>query len=83
MFHLIGRDSPSPHPWSPSYNRRDNRRHSPTRYPEYPSDPSRLPHYRSRVGSPPPRLRGSDRLDQRNLLPDLPQRRPRGISDVR
>ncbi|KAI0279332.1 hypothetical protein BC826DRAFT_593584 [Russula brevipes] len=65
-----------------SYNRRDDRRHSPTRYPEYPSNPSRLPHYRSRVESPPPRLRGSDRLDQRDPLPDLPQRHPGGVSDA-
>jgi hypothetical protein len=85
MFHLIGRNSPSPRPRSrsPPYNRRDDRRHSPTRYPEYPSDPSRLPHYRGRVESPPLRLRGPDRLDRRDTPPDLPQRRPRGISDAR
>ncbi|KAI0284850.1 hypothetical protein BC826DRAFT_1179196 [Russula brevipes] len=31
---FIGRNSPSPHPRSPSYNRRDDRRNSPTRYPD-------------------------------------------------
>ena len=84
MFHLIGRNSPSPRPRSrtPPYNGRDDRRHSPPRYQEYPSDSSRLPPYRGRADSPPPRSRGPDRIVQRDTPPDLPQRRPRGISDA-
>jgi len=84
MFHLIGRNSPSPRPRSrsPPYNRRDDRRHSPPRYQEYPSDSSRLPPYRGRADSPPPRPRSPDRIVRRNTPPDLPQRRPRGISDA-
>jgi hypothetical protein len=84
IFHLIGRNSPSPRPRSrsPPYNRRDDRRHSPPRYQEYLSDTSRQPHHRGRAESPPQRLRGPNRLDRRDTPPDLPQRRPRGISDV-
>ncbi len=83
MFHLIGRNSPSPRPRSrsPSYNRRDDRRHSPPRYQEYLSDTSRHP-YRGRAESPPQRFRSPSRLDRRDTPPDLPQRRPRGPSDV-
>ncbi|KAH9988799.1 hypothetical protein BJV74DRAFT_460805 [Russula compacta] len=73
----LRRNSPSP-----PYNLRDDRRHSPPRYREYPSDSSRLPHYRGRAESPPQRLRGPDRLDRRDTPPDLPHRRPRGISDA-
>src|SRR5712671_1746117 len=84
MFHLIGRNSPSPRlrSRSPPPNRRDDRQHSPPRYQEYSSDSSRLPPYRGRAETPPPRLRGPDRLDRRDTPPDVPQRRPRGISDA-
>jgi hypothetical protein len=83
MFHLIGRNSPSrSRSRSPPYNRRDDRRHSPPRNQEYLSDTSRQPHPRGRAESPPPRFRGPNRLDRRDTPPDLPQRRPRGISDV-
>jgi hypothetical protein len=83
MFHLIGRNSPSPRPRSrsPLYNGRDDRRHSPPRYQEYLSDTSRHP-YRGRAESPPQRFRDPNKLDRRDTPPDLPQRRPRGISDV-
>ena len=84
IFHLIGRNSPSPRPRSrtPPYNRRDDRRQSPPRYQEYPPDSSRLPPYRGRADSPPPRTRAPDRIVQRDTPSDLPQRRPRGISDA-
>lgn len=84
MFHLIGRNSPSPRPRSrsPPYNRRDDRRHSPPRYQEYLSDASRHPPYRGRAESSPQRVRDPDRLDRRDTPPDLPQRRPRGVSDA-
>ena len=84
MFHLIGRNSPPPRPRSrsPPYNRRDDRRHSPPRYQEYPSDSSRLPPHRGRAESPPPRLRVPDRIVRRDSPPEVPQRRPRGISDT-
>ncbi|KAI0294850.1 hypothetical protein B0F90DRAFT_1754609 [Multifurca ochricompacta] len=76
----LRRNSPSPRPRSrsPPNNRRDGRGHTPPRYPEYPPD-SRPPHYRSRAESPPPRLRGPDRRDAPF---DLPQRRPRGVSEA-
>ncbi|KAH9959452.1 hypothetical protein BC827DRAFT_505536 [Russula dissimulans] len=80
----LRRNSPSPRlrSRSPPPNRRDDRRHSPPRYQEYPSDSSRLPPYRGRADTPPPRLRGPDRLDRRDTPLDVPQRRPRGISDA-
>ena len=83
IFHLIGRKSPSPRPRSrsPPFNGRDDRRHSPPRYQEYLSDTSRHP-YRGRAESPPQRFRDPNKLDRRDIQPDLPQRRPRGISDV-
>ena len=82
MFHLIGRNSPSPRQRSrsPPYNGRDDRRHSPPRYQEYLSDTSRS--YRGRAESPPQRFRDTNKLDRRDTPPELPQRRPRGISDV-
>ena len=83
-FHLLGRNPPSPRPRSrtPPYNRRDDRGHTPPRYQEYPAD-SRIPHDRGRAESPPSRSRGSERLDQHDGLLDLPQRRPRPVSDTR
>jgi len=83
MFHLIGRNSPSPRPRSrsPPYNGREDRRHSPPRHQEHLSDTSRHS-YRGRAESPPQRFRDPIKLDRRDTPPDLPQRRPRGISDV-
>ncbi|KAI0253359.1 hypothetical protein BJV78DRAFT_205453 [Lactifluus subvellereus] len=80
----LRRDPPSPRPrsQSPPYHRRDDRGHTSAHYQEHPTDSSRLPHYRSRAESPPSRLRGSDRLDRRDAPLDLPQRRPRVVSDA-
>ena len=83
-FHLLGRNSPSPRlrSRSPLYSRRDDRGATPPRYQEYPPD-SRISHDRGRAESPPSRSRGSDRPIRHDALVDLPQRRPRTVSDTR
>jgi hypothetical protein len=79
MFRLIGLNSPSPHPRSrsPPYNGRDDRRHSPPRYQEYLSTSRHS--YRARAH---PQGIAIPTNWRRDTPPDLPQRRPQGISDV-